>query len=74
MTAAALLACDWGTTNLRAWTLDASGAVVAGREFPFGVSKLASGEAQKRFADDVRPLLGAEALEARSFHLRLQAL
>jgi len=26
---AALLACDWGTTNLRAWTLDGQGAVVA---------------------------------------------
>jgi 2-dehydro-3-deoxygalactonokinase len=23
--AAALLACDWGTTNLRAWALDAAG-------------------------------------------------
>jgi 2-dehydro-3-deoxygalactonokinase len=64
MMAATLLACDWGTTNLRAWTLDTSGAVVAGREFPFGVSKLGPGEAQRRFADDVRPGLGADTLPA----------
>lgn len=61
---AALLACDWGTTNLRAWTLDARGGVVAAREFPFGVSKLAPGEAAVRFARDVRPALAAETLPA----------
>ena len=37
---AALLACDWGTTNLRAWTLDEAGAIVAHREFDLGVSRL----------------------------------
>ena len=62
MATAALLACDWGTTNLRAWTLDAAGAVVAEREFPFGVSKLVPGEAARRFVEDVRPALGAERL------------
>ena len=37
---AAVLACDWGTTNLRAWTLDAAGGVVADRDFPgLGVSR-----------------------------------
>jgi 2-dehydro-3-deoxygalactonokinase len=64
MAAAALLACDWGTTNLRAWTLDAAGQVVARREFDLGVSKLQPGEVGKRFADEVRPALGAERLPA----------
>jgi 2-dehydro-3-deoxygalactonokinase len=59
-----LLACDWGTTNLRAWTLDASGAVVAAKEFSLGVSKLAPGEAAKRFESEVRPAFGAESLPA----------
>lgn len=62
---AALLACDWGTTNLRAWTLDAAGGVVADKDFPgLGVSKLKTGEAQRRFAEEVRPALGAEGLPA----------
>ena len=64
MAVAALLACDWGTTNLRAWTLDGEGAVVAQADFPLGVSKLALGEAARRFASDVRPALGAEMLPA----------
>ncbi|THD78263.1 MAG: 2-dehydro-3-deoxygalactonokinase [Phenylobacterium sp.] len=62
--AAALLACDWGTTNLRAWTLDAEGAVVAHREFELGVSKLAPGEAARRFQAEVRPALDAQHLPA----------
>ncbi len=62
--AAALLACDWGTTNLRAWTLDAGGAILARRDFELGVSRLAAGEAPRRFAKDVRPALGAEQLPA----------
>lgn len=61
---AALLACDWGTTNLRAWTLDASGAVVEDRDFPLGVSKLAPGEAARRFLDEVRPAFAAQDLPA----------
>lgn len=61
---AALLACDWGTTNLRAWTLDSDGAAVAQQDFPLGVSRLAPGEAQQRFEAEVRPALGAEALPA----------
>jgi 2-dehydro-3-deoxygalactonokinase len=60
----ALLACDWGTTNLRAWTLDRDGAVVAQRDFPLGVSKLAPGEAERRFKTKVRPALAAERLPA----------
>lgn len=60
----ALLACDWGTTNLRAWALDATGAVLAERDFPLGVSRLQPGEAARRFADDVRPGLGADGAPA----------
>jgi 2-dehydro-3-deoxygalactonokinase len=64
MGAAALLACDWGTTNLRAWTLDAAGGIVAHKEFDLGVSKLAAGEAATRFEAEVRPAFGAERLPA----------
>jgi 2-dehydro-3-deoxygalactonokinase len=62
--AAALLACDWGTTNLRAWTLDAAGQVVARREFDLGVSRLAPGEAARRFEAEVQPALAAQDLPA----------
>lgn len=62
--AAVLLACDWGTTNLRAWTLDARGEVVDAQAFPCGVSALARGEAATRLRDTVRPALKAEALPA----------
>jgi len=64
MARAELLACDWGTTNLRAWTLDAGGAVVAHREFDLGVSRLQPGEAARRFAEEVRPAMAAEQLPA----------
>jgi 2-dehydro-3-deoxygalactonokinase len=59
-----LLACDWGTTNLRAWTLDEGGLVVAQRDFALGVSKLAPGEAPRRFEAEVRPGLDAQGLPA----------
>ncbi|MET0294958.1 MAG: 2-dehydro-3-deoxygalactonokinase [Phenylobacterium sp.] len=62
--AAALLACDWGTTNLRAWTLDEAGEVLLERDFPLGVSRLAAGEAQRRFESEVRPAMRAEGLPA----------
>jgi len=61
---AALLACDWGTTNLRAWTLDAEGRVIGDRDFELGVSKLAPGEAARRFETEVRPQLDAVGLPA----------
>jgi 2-dehydro-3-deoxygalactonokinase len=64
MAAPALLACDWGTTNLRAWTLDGGGAVVGQADFPLGVSRLAPGEAARRFETEVRPGLDAQALPA----------
>ncbi|HWE47197.1 MAG TPA: 2-dehydro-3-deoxygalactonokinase [Caulobacteraceae bacterium] len=60
----ALLACDWGTTNLRAWVLGVNGAVEAKREFALGVAKLAPGEAEQRFKDEVRPALNAQDLPA----------
>lgn len=53
--ATALLVCDWGSTRLRAWALDAAGAVLDHDEFPLGVNRLAPGEAAQRFEQDVRP-------------------
>lgn len=61
---AAFLACDWGSTHLRAWVMDAEGAVLRGRDFPLGVNRLAPGEAERRFFDEVRPALEAEVLPA----------
>lgn len=60
----AFLACDWGTTNLRAWRLGDNGHVLDRRDFPLGVSKLAAGEAKRRFYEDVRPQMKAEGLPA----------
>jgi 2-dehydro-3-deoxygalactonokinase len=57
------LACDWGTTQVRAWVVE-NGAVRAARTFPLGVSRLRPGEAAARFRDEVRPALGAETLPA----------
>jgi 2-dehydro-3-deoxygalactonokinase len=59
----AFLACDWGTTNLRAWVVDADGRPVRTREFAeLGVSRLGPGEAARRFVETVRPAMGADAL------------
>jgi 2-dehydro-3-deoxygalactonokinase len=60
----AFLACDWGTTQVRAWVVDADGAASATKTFPLGVSRLGPGEAAARFQDTIRPALGAEALPA----------
>lgn len=55
----ALLAGDWGTTNLRVWRLDADGAVLEARQYPhLGVSRLAPAEAAQRFAAEIRPQMG----------------
>ena len=59
----ALLACDWGTTNLRAWVLDDAGGVLRSADFPFGVSQIAAGEPPARFAQ-VRAALSAQDLPA----------
>lgn len=64
MVDAAFLACDWGTTNLRAWLVGGDGAVLAERELALGVGKLGPGEAERRFHDEVRPAMGAEGAPA----------
>jgi 2-dehydro-3-deoxygalactonokinase len=62
MTEPAFLACDWGTTNLRAWLATGQGEPLQSRNFPLGVSRLAPGEAARRFVEEVRPAFGAEKL------------
>jgi 2-dehydro-3-deoxygalactonokinase len=60
----AFLACDWGTTNLRAWLMAGDGRVLKSRDFPLGVSRLVPGEAARRFREEVRPGLVAEEIPA----------
>ena len=61
----AFLACDWGTTNLRAWVVGDDGRVLDRREFAeLGVSRLQPGEAAKRFVEQVRPAMQAGELPA----------
>lgn len=60
----ALLACDWGTTRLRAWILDEHGRVQRGATFELGVGRLQPGEAAQRFESEVRPSLKAPGLPA----------
>ena len=55
----AFLAVDWGTTNLRAWVVDAEGRPSPMKELPLGVSRIGRGEAAARFRDTVRPAFGA---------------
>jgi 2-dehydro-3-deoxygalactonokinase len=62
--AAALIVCDWGSTRLRAWTLEPGGGVVARAAFPLGINRHAPDEAAGRLDDEVRPSLGADALPA----------
>ena len=61
---AEVLVCDWGNTNLRAWTLDEKGSVVATQAFALGVSQLGPGEAEARFQAEIRPALNAQTLPA----------
>jgi len=63
MSSSRFLAVDWGTTNVRAWVVE-EGRAVRAEDFPLGVSRLAPGEAARRFEDTVRPALGAEDLPA----------
>ncbi len=58
------LVCDWGTTHLRAWTLDAAGEVIARLDLPRGVGGLAPGEAERVFHAEVQIPLGAAGLPA----------
>jgi 2-dehydro-3-deoxygalactonokinase len=63
--AGAFLACDWGTTNLRAWVIGDRGSVLAQQEFPqLGVSRIKAGEAANCFRTQIRPALGAARLPA----------
>jgi 2-dehydro-3-deoxygalactonokinase len=65
LSAGAFLACDWGTTNLRAWVVGAGGSVQGYRAFPqLGVSRLAAGQAAECFRDEIRPAMEAEGLPA----------
>jgi len=57
----AWLACDWGTTNVRAWRIEA-GRAVASANFPFGVSKIGLGDVPLRLGQDIRPALKAEGM------------
>jgi 2-dehydro-3-deoxygalactonokinase len=61
---ASLLACDWGTTHLRAWVVDPAGRVLRRKTFPFGVARLTRGEAAVKFKTEVRPALDASRLPA----------
>ncbi|MDZ4690234.1 2-dehydro-3-deoxygalactonokinase [Terricaulis sp.] len=58
------LAVDWGTSNLRAWRIDARGKVEASLDLPLGVSRIALGSAQQIFEHDVRRPLDCEHLPA----------
>ena len=58
------LAADWGTSNLRAWRLGASGEIKDVRRFPWGVGQLKPGEAAAKLKEEVRPALGAQTLPA----------
>lgn len=59
-----LLACDWGTSRLRAWRLDAEGRVLCRTRRELGVARLAPGEAPQRFEREVRPAVDGEDLPA----------
>lgn len=59
-----ILACDWGTTNLRAWVVDDAGQVVRAKDFALGVSVLGPGEAERCFLEQVRPEMEAQSLPA----------
>ena len=60
------LACDWGGTNLRAWRIGKDNRVLAAQDFALGVSRLAPGEAETRFREQVRPALQAAFLTMAS--------
>jgi 2-dehydro-3-deoxygalactonokinase len=59
-----ILACDWGTTRLRAWRLDAEGRVLCSARLELGVSRLQAGEAPERFEREVRPAADGAGLPA----------
>jgi 2-dehydro-3-deoxygalactonokinase len=54
MTASALIAVDWGTSNRRAWRIDRSGAVLDGRQDSEGLLAIQ----ESRFAESLHGLIG----------------
>jgi 2-dehydro-3-deoxygalactonokinase len=58
------LAADWGTSNLRAWRLNAAGEVQDVARLPWGVAGLGPGEAARKLDEALRPMLGAQGLPA----------
>src|SRR4051794_4067789 len=54
MTAAALIAVDWGTTSARAYRLDDDGAVIETRSTAFGIQSVRDGA----FAATLATILG----------------
>jgi len=53
MTAAALIAIDWGTTSARAYRVDAGGSVIGARSAPLGIQQVQDG----RFGEALAVLL-----------------
>lgn len=53
----ALLAVDWGTSSLRAFTLDRNGQVISRRQKALGIRSIKSGEFEKTFVENCLPLI-----------------
>ena len=68
MTAPALIALDWGTSNLRASLLDAQGAVLEHLSAPGGVMKVPAGQ----FSASLLALCGPWLAAHYGLALRLQ--
>jgi 2-dehydro-3-deoxygalactonokinase len=58
------LAVDWGTSNVRAWRIGASGAPETSGEWPLGVGRLSPGEAPAVFENIIRPTLDGADIPA----------
>lgn len=54
------IAADWGTTRLRIWALDASGAVIGESVSDKGMSQLRPDEYEAAFLDLAEPFLGPD--------------
>lgn len=53
MSRAALIGLDWGTSSLRAYRIDADGAVLARREADAGILRVPEGDFERAFQDTV---------------------
>jgi len=60
MSAAALIAIDWGTTSARAYRVDAAGAILDERDAPLGISQVRD----DAFASALHSLLGSWSAES----------